>query len=329
MLRTEIAELQGNGKMYEVAEKITYNLKMNTEEKEISTLCDAWVKEVAEKGDPDKEIAAFIKRTVNEEIYNAPDELLDMLFDRGTVGEFDDYEVVKTPKNTLIAYEAAKGGTVDRSWIDFKVLKPTTRNRQVAFDISYVDTRKNGFKSIALGTTYATEALQNAFFYDVFSMADAAVTGGDQVITESTAAPTQATMDKLSLYLIDRNPTDSVAVCLSKYAQAIGRMSGYAQYMSEEMKNDFNRYGLTKFYDGIRIAGISSAKKLGSGQLLIPDKKIFGFAGKIGTLDMKGETHVYETMDNQSEVIAIEVKDFTYSFCITDIEQFAKVVVQG
>ncbi len=39
-------------------------------------------------------------------------------------------------------------------------------NRQVETDISYVDLRKNGFKSIATLTTFMKEACQNALFYD-------------------------------------------------------------------------------------------------------------------------------------------------------------------
>ena len=327
MLKVEIAEIQNDaGRMFDIAQKVEYRLPLTNEEKEVSSLCDAWVKEVAEKGDSDREIAAFIKKTVQEEVYNAPDELLDAIFERGTVGEFDDYEVTKDPKNTLVAHEAAKGGTVDRSWIDFSAIKPTWKNRQVETDISYVDMRKNGFKSVATLTNYALEALRNAQFYDIFSMVDAAITGGDQAIVESTNAPTQTSMDKLSLYLTDRDP-NAVAVTLTKYAQAIGRMSGFAQYMSEDMKNEFNRYGLVRFFDGVRVAGISSAKKLGNGNLLIPDKRIFGVAGKIGTLDMKGDIHVYEDFDNSNDRLVIRVKDFTYGFAITDITKVAKVAI--
>ena len=136
MLRTEIAELMNKDSvMYDVAQKTEYNLNLTSEEKEIAQVCDAWAKEIGEKGmDNDHEIAAYIKRTVTEEVYNAPDELLDQLFDRGTIGEFDDYEAQTEAKNTLVAYESAKGGNVDKSWIDFTNLKPTTRNRQVETD---------------------------------------------------------------------------------------------------------------------------------------------------------------------------------------------------
>jgi len=327
MLRNEIAELMNqDGKMYEVAQKTEYNLKLTSEEKDIAEICNAWAKEIGEKGmDEGHEIAAYVKRTVQDQVYNAPDELLDQLFDRGSIGEFDEAYYEKEAKNTLKVYDAAKGGNVDKSWIDFTALTPVLKNKQVETDLSYVDLRKNGFKSIAKVTAFGVEALQNALFYDLFGTVDTAITGGEQKIDVTGAAPTQVAMDALSLYLNDRN-SNNVAVCLTKYAQAIGRMSGYSAYMSDAMKDEFNRYGLTNFFDGVRVAGISAARKQGNGSLLIPDKRIFGIAGKIGTLDMKGDLHVYETMDHNKEAVNIMIKDFTFSYAITNIENIAKIV---
>lgn len=325
-LRTEIAELMNKpGTMFDVAEKVEYKRNLSAEEKEIFEISDAWVREIGKTGnDKDHEIAAFVNKVINEEIYNAPDELLDQLFDRGSIGEFDDAEYTKTPKNTLEAHDAAKGGTVDRSWIDWTAIKPITKNAQIETDISYVDMRKNGFKSVATLTTYAKEALQNKLFYDVFSMVDKAIVGGEQLVTVSGKLPTQSAVDQFNLYLLDRN-SDAVAVCLSKYAQALGRMDGRAQYMSDAMKDDFNRYGLVNFVDGVRVASISGAHKTGKGQLMLPDQRIFGVAGKIGNLDMKGEIHTYEDMDNSNEKCIIRVKDFTYNVGITNIDNVAKM----
>lgn len=327
-LNTEIAELMDKtGTMFEVAEKVEYKQSLTSEEKDIYEVANAWAKSIGEKGyDDNREIAAFVNKTVTDEIYNAPDELLDTMFDRGTIGEFDDVEYTKTPKNTLEAIEAAKGGTVDRSWIDFTAIKPITKNRQVETDISYADLRKNGFKSVATLATYAKEALQNALFYDVFSMIDTAIVGGEQLITAGGKVPTQTATDALTLYLLDRNP-DAVAICLSKYAQALYRMSGYEKYLSNTQKDEFNRYGLVKFLDGVRIASISGARKTGKGQLLLPTNRIFGVAGKIGGLDMKGELHTYEDFDNSNEKVIIRVKDFTYSVGITNIENCCKMVL--
>lgn len=328
MLKTEIAELMNKeGQMFDIAQKVTYNRSLTTEEKEVSEICDAWVREIAEKGtDRDNEIAAFIRKTVTDEVYNAPDELLDAMFDRGSVGEFDDCQVDKTPKNTIQAYDAAIGGNVDKSYIDFSSLTPTWKHAQAEFELPYIEMRRNGFKSVALLTNYAVEALRNKQFYDVFTAIDSAITGGEQAITETGTAPTQTSMDALSLYLLDRNNAP-VAVCLSKYAQAIGRMTGYASYMSDAMKNDFNRYGLVNFFDGVKVASISGADKLASGEKLIPDKKIFGIAGKIGTLDQKGSVRVYETMDNNTEKVNVKVTGFQYGYAITNIEKVAKITL--
>ena len=327
-LKIEVAELMEKpGVMFDVAEKVEYKRNLTNEEKEVFEISDAWAREIGKTGnDKDCEIAAFVNKVVNEEIYNAPDELLDSMFDRGSIGEFDDEEFIKTPKNTLEAHEAAKGGTVDRSYIDFTAIKPITKNRQIETDLSYVDLRKNGFKSVATITTYAKEALQNALFYDVFSMIDNAIIGGEQLVTAGGKVPTQTAVDAFNLYLLDRDPA-AVAVCLSKYAQALGRMDGRSQYMSNAMKDEFNRYGLVNFIDGVRIASISGAKKTGKGQLMLPDLRIFGVAGKIGALDMKGELHTYEDMDNSNEKVIIRVKDFTYSVGITNIENCNKMVL--
>ena len=327
-LKIEVAELMEKpGVMFDVAEKVEYKRNLTNEEKEVFEISDAWAREIGKTGnDKDCEIAAFVNKVVNEEIYNAPDELLDSMFDRGSIGEFDDEEFVKTPKNTLEAHEAAKGGTVDRSYIDFTAIKPITKNRQIETDLSYFDLRKNGFNSVATLTTYAKEALQNALLCHVFSMIDNAIVGGEQLVTAGGKVPTQTAVDAFNLYLLDRDPA-AVAVCLSKYAQALGRMDGRSQYMSNAMKDEFNRYGLVNFIDGVRIASISGAKKTGKGQLMLPDLRIFGCAGKIGALDMKGELHTYEDMDNSNEKVIIRVKDFTYSVGITNIENCNKMVL--
>lgn len=328
MLKTEIAEMMNkDGLMFDIAQKITYNRSLSSEEKDIFEVCDAWVKEIAENGnDKDCEIASFIRRTVNDEIYNAPDELLDTMFERDTIGEFDDYDTTKTPKNTLEAHDAVIGGNVDKSYIDFEVLKPTWKHAQVEFELPYIEMRRNGFKSVALLTNYAVEALRNKQFYDIFNAVDLAITGGEQAIAETGAAPSMASWDAFSLYLLDRDSAP-VAVTLSKYAQGLGRMTGATEYLSEAMKDDFNRYGLVRFNDGINIASISGAKKLANGEKLLPEKKIFGIAGTIGTLDQKGDIRVYETMDNNAEKANIKLTGFEYGYCIHDIEKLAKITM--
>lgn len=330
-LKVEVAELMNQpGRVYDVAEKTQYNLALNSEEKEMASVLDAFARDVGKTGcDPEKQIAQFITRTLQDELYTAPDELLDSLFDRGSVGEFDDYQSNRIAKNTLVAYEAAKGGNVDRSYLNFTSITPTWKNLQVETDLSYVDLRRNGWKSVANLTTFMSEAAKNKMFYFIFGAIDEAIAGGDQLINVAGVEPTMEAMDALTLYLNEY--TDGSApftISLMKYCSKMRRMTGYAQYMSDAMKDDFNRYGLVKNYDGVAITGISSAKKLGDGSLLLPDKRIFGIAGKIGNLDMKGDVHTYENTDDNAERVHLMLKDFTFGYSISHIDRVAKIVLQ-
>lgn len=269
MTQIEIAELVKDTSVCEIATKTVKKLNMTDNEKVVAEQLDEWARKIGETGhDPDHEIAAFITRTINEEFYDAPNELLDSMFDRGSIGEFDDYEAVIQPvKNTLIAHEAARGGNVEKSYLDFTTLKPTYRNRQVETQISYVDLRRSGWKSVALLTDYATRALENALFYDIFSVVDAAITSGaENYIAEANALPSQATMDALALYLNDRGA--GTVVALSKYIQAASKLTGFN---SADMLNEIHRTGRLGMYDGVSLYPVSAAKRQGDGSLLIPD----------------------------------------------------------
>ena len=43
---------------------------------------------------------------------------------------------------------------------------------------------------------------------------------------------------------------------------------------------------------------------------------------------MKGEIHTYQDMNNQGEKVHLMLKDFTYGFMLTNIENFAKITLQ-
>lgn len=329
MAQFEIAELLQKTNMYELACKTNRKFSLSDAEAETKESLDAYFKEVGRRGvDPEHEIAAFVQKVVNEEIYNTPDELLDYLFDRGTEGEYDAYEGVTTPKNTLIAHEAAYGGNVERSYLDVSVLTPTYKNRQIETDISFADLEKNGWKTVALVTEYAVAAFKNTMFKDIFSVIDMAIAdGADNYLTAGSTTPNQAVADAVALYLQDRNDNGGVIVARSKYIQAISKLAGF---VSDEMKNEVNRTGRLGTYDSCSLVPISSAKKLGDGSGLIMDKRIFGIAGKIGTLNMKGEIKTYEIEDANKEKIHLLFKHFTYGYAFTKdtLENVVKVVLE-
>ena len=280
-IRTEIAEfMEQPVQLYDMAEKYVVN-KYNTsvftnEEKEVSEVINAWAKEIGETGvDEGREISEYIKKVITDTEYNKPDALLTTMFDEGSVGEFDDFIVEKTPKNTLIAYDAGKGGTVDKSYIDHELLKPTWKYNQVETEIKYADLRRNGYRTIANLSVMAKEALANKKIKEVFSALDNAIIGGEQVFTVAggASALTKPVLDQLSLYCLDwAGDTDvPFAFGLNKYAQQIANMAGYTSFMSDSMKNDYNRYGLVKDFGGMLIAGFSGARKAADGEPLVPD----------------------------------------------------------
>ena len=329
--KIEIAELmEKNGTMYDWAEKVNRGASLTVEENEISQVVDAWAKEIGTKGkDNDNEIAEFIIKTITDPVYNKPDALIEKIFEMDSIGEFDDYVINKTPKNTLVAYESAKGGNVYKSYIDTSALTPTWKHAQVETEISYAQLRRGGFKNIANMTVFAKEALDNKKIKDVFSALDTAIAGGDQVfaVTGGESALTKVVLDKLSLYVLDHLADGDTGIMfgLNKYAQAIANMSGYTSYMSSTMKDDYNRYGLVKEYGGCLIGGFSGARKAADGELLIPDRRIFGISGIIGTLCDRGELRVYETLDNNKERVSLKFTGYEYGIKITNPENVAKI----
>lgn len=331
-LNIEISEVMNTpGKVYSWAETVKYNLPASAEDKEISSVVNAWAKEIGKSGhDANHEIAAFVTKSIQPDEYNAPDALLDLMFERGSIGEFDDARVIEEPKNTLVAYLAAKGGSVPKSYVDTKNFDFDWKNRQVETEISFRNLRDNGFRTIANLTTFAREALNNYIVFDAFTKIDSLSSYGDEsFITESTAKPTATSMDALSQYAIEHTADGDVPILIgfTKYMQDVANMSGYSSLMSDSMKDEFNRYGLINLYKGCQIAHISSARKTGDGKLLLPNNRIFGISGKIGELDMKGDINVYESEDINRERIHLKIADFTYGFCVSRPEKVSKVVL--
>lgn len=328
MTNFEIAEIAKTIDMFDLASKTRHNLELSDVEKDAVGQLDAWAREIGKTGkDANHEIAAFISKTIDTDIYNTPDELLDRMFNRANIGANDDFELEITPKNTLIAHEAAQGGNVDRSFLDISVVTPTWKHRQVETDISYADLSRNGWKSVALITTYAKDALRNAMFTDIFNVVDTGIaSGADNYFTSSGGKLGSTAMDQLALYVNDRTDGDGVCVALSKWIQQASKFTGF---LSDKMLNDLNRSGRLGEYDGVSLYPISGARKLGDGNLLLTDNRLFGIAGKIGELDMRGDIRVLQTMDNNKENVHLKITGFNYGWAFNDsaLENMCKIVI--
>lgn len=330
MTNIEVAEVLNSVNMYELACKTNHEMVLTDTESMAVAELDKQFKKIGETGhDANHEISQFIRRTINEELVNAPDELLDALFVRGSIGDNDDFEsIILPPKNTLVAYEAAKGGNVDRSFLDVSMLTPVWRNKQVETDISFAELRRNGWKTISLLTEYAVAALKNAMFADIFDIIDQGISSGaGNYITESSTMPTQASMDAMALYLMEHaDGGEKTIIGLTKYVQAASKLTGF---VSDDIVNEVHRNGLLGMYDSCGLYAISSAKKFANGSMLIPDKRMFGIAGTIGELDMKGDVHVYQTEEVNKEKVEILIKDFTYGVALNadTLEKVVKMVL--
>ena len=164
-------------------------------------------------------------------------------------------------------------------------------------------------------------------FQDAIAYLDTLITSSttEQYFTASGSL-TQAAVDQLTLYLLERGVNPFI-LGRTKYAQQIARMTGQNQFMSDSMKNDFNRYGLVSFIDGVRVAHIPTVVKVNE-QPVLPDEKLFGIADKIGTLDMKGTLRMYETFDNTAEKVNIKLTGFEYGFMIANPENVCKLVIE-
>ena len=329
-MTVELAEIVKDIDMYDLASKTINSAELTEDETVVASKLDEHFKKIGKRGcDPEHEIAAFVETTVNTQIDEAEDAILDILFDRGTVGAYDDFDVTVTPKNTLVAYECAAGGNVPRSFVDVSVITPTWFRKQIETDIRYSDLERNGWKTVATITDYAVQELRNQMFAAVFDKLNGAITSGaDNYIAESTAKPTQASADAAALYVNDHVESgNGVFIARSKYIQNLSKMSDATAFLSSGMKDKINQTGFLGFYDGVALQKVSSANTLGDGKAMFPDKVIFGVAGKIGTLNTRGDVTVYEEMDNNKEVCKLMFKNFSFGIAFNKdtLEKVCKI----
>lgn len=319
-----------NGAAMDWAEKVKYNAPLIDEETEFSECVDAWARELGRTGcDPKHELSQLIDKALTVDEVAAPSELISRIFDESSVGEFDDIQGVEEPKNTIKVYEAIAGGNVDRSFIDHKVYKPTYRSLAAETDISYQDLRRGGYRTVANLVVYMKEAFEYkkvAMLLD--EMDKSIVSGNDNYIAEATNLPTVATADAMALYLQDMTKDGKpLMFMLNKYRQALAKLQQADRWLTDAQKNMYNTSGVVDAYAGVELMGFSGQRKQPDGTLVIPDKRIYGFADKIGMALTRGETRVYQQEDINQERTHIKVNGYTFGWMITHPEYMAKIVM--
>lgn len=271
-------------------------------------------------------VSELIKRTVEPLIFQPETSLLSSMFAMGSIGEFDEKRYTGLPKNTIKTFDAVRGGNVPKSFVDPKLFETTKIKLQAETELDYSDLRRNGFKSISKMTELTRESFEQEMFYRLFDGVDSTLDSltGDQDISTGSAL-TQANADTFARYIRDMSEGNPFMVGLSKYIDGLARMDGYEKYLSDELKNELNRFGRLAMYDGITMSSIPTAKKTANGKTLIPDKRIFGISGQIGEADMRGEMRMYETYDHDAEKVRLKFTGFDFEYVIYHIDKMSRI----
>lgn len=312
------------------ADKVVYNTELSSEEKEFSETVDAWAREIGRTGyDKDHELASLIEKSLTVDEIAAPSELISRMFNESSVGEFDDASFVQDPKNTIQVHEAIIGGNVDRSFINHKKFAPTWKSLQAETDISMQDLRRGGYRTVANLTNYIKEAFEYKRVALIMAALDEAiVAGGANYIAEAANIPSEASADTLALYLQDMTTGDKpFAFMLNKYRQAMSKLSQAQRWPTEVVKSMYNTDGFIQEYAGMELVGFSGQRKQPDGTLVLPDKRIFGVAGKVGEALTRGATRVLESEDINQERVHLKVAGYQFGYALTKLENVAKIVL--
>lgn len=325
---TEVASAVQEKNLIELSEKARLNT-LQADDREAIEILDHFAKEIGTSGKTSENthlISELIKKTVEPVLFQPDSSILGDIFDMGNVGEFDENKFTGLAKNTIKVYDAVRGGNVPKSYVDPGLFAPVKVALQAETELSYADLRKNGWKSISKMTELTRNAFEQEMFSRLFAGIDAALDNvtGDQNI-DTGSALTVANVDAFSRYVRDMSEGNPFMVGLSKYVDPIARMTGYETYLSNEMKNELNRVGRLAMFDGVALSSVPTAKKTAKGQALLPDKRIFGIAGKIGEADLRGEMRMYETYDHNAEKVSLKFTGYDFDYVIYYVDKIARI----
>lgn len=332
-MNIELSEVMNEkGKMINWAKNVVNKKQLSEEEVAISEAVNKFAEDIANTGATDRALSEYLIRIVEEEVYNEPSELLDIMFNQGEIGEFDDYLSVGTYKNNLMAYESSiRGGSVDKSYVDFKKSEMKNIALQIETEIRYDDLRRNGALTIAQLTLYAVESMQNKKFKAIFEYINSLLTSSDPNVFDATGGLTVQAMDDFAGYVEDYTTgvnDSSLIVGLTSTLRGVKNMANYDKYLSDNMKEELNMgSNILNYYGGVKLASIKTGKKLADGSPLLPEKTMYGFSGKIGKCDTRGELRVLQTPNNGKEVLGIKFTGYEFVFSVDYKEKISKLTI--
>lgn len=313
-----------------VASSKNRNVILSQEDIEISNEINSYIKRVDKHGSQlaGEQIASLINIIVEDEVYNAPSEILDQIFNAGSYDEFDKVKVTKSYKNTLIAYESqARTGNVKKSFLDFTKGNVVEKHLQIETEIKMSDLRRSGALGVAEYALKAIETFNNKKFAIVMEIIDGLIASGNNYFTCSTSITKQA-IDDFTDYLHENIAEGTPeAIALHSTMRGIFKIANIENTMSNTMLDELNQLTLLPIYNGTALVSIKDGQKMADGEKLLPKNKIYGVAGKIGEYYTKGDLRVLSEVDINREVIHLKYTGVEFGVCITDIEKIAKLEI--
>lgn len=282
--------------------RVENKVEMSEAEKDMSAEIDAWAKEIGNGVRPYAELSAYLTKVVQPIYADAPYEMLNTFFEFSSAGEFDSFEVAEDAKNMLQAYESARAvGNVDRSFVDYKSSFVTWKHIQIETEVTLEKLRKGGYKTVAELTNFAEIALRNKIFAMVMSIVDATVVSGENY---GSGVLSDALINDMIDYMNDFS-SEGMILATSANINAVAKVVPVT-YLSDRMKEDYNRVGTLNVVRGVTLQGVTRAAKMADGTMPISANTLYGICGKIGEIINRGEMRVYSTQDINAEKIHLK-----------------------
>ena len=307
------------------------SIVLSQEDIEISNSINDYVKRLDKFGSQvaGEQIAQLVNVIVTDEVYNAPSEILDMMFDTASYDEFDKVKVTKNIKNTLIAYEsAARTGNVKKSYVDFAKGTVKETHLQIETELKMSDLRRNGALGVAEFALMSLETFNNKKFAIVMDMIDGLITGGANEFECTGGALTLAQLNNFTGYLNDNIVEGTpMAIGLSNVIRKIYQIANIENKMSDDMLTELNQKSYLPVKDGVAFVPVSAGKTMGDGSKLLKADTFYGIAGKAGVMYTKGQIRTLQEVDINREVIHIKFTGMEFGVCITDLKKIAKLFI--
>jgi hypothetical protein len=248
-------------------------------------------------------LSEVLETLVQEQTMQDTDAILSKIFDVQSVGANTQYIAYKSPENTLTPYEARPGGNVPASELNVAPTETTIKNLQIETFIGYDDIARNGWKSVALATEYASAAFKNQIFSHIFTEIEFGLVAGSNVITAAGVYASDAEMAELATFA-------------SQFAQ--GCIFARKKYITNALMQPSARYRdmNEKSYAGVPL--LYDAPTTQGDPYLLPDKRMYAIAGKLGSIGGLKNLNTYQEDDITKERLHLKFSGYTYSYAYYD-----------